>query len=57
MKINFKNKETLEITSEVCKIIKERMLQANGANKWQIFSDASEEPFLLLNLEEINYIK
>ena len=54
MTIKFRNKTELDITQEVSNILKQRILE--GCNEWQIFSDENDEPFLFINISEINAI-
>ena len=55
MIIHFKNGKTLEISQEIAEIINTRILQ--GCNSYQTFSNASGKLVLIVNLEEIVYIK
>lgn len=54
MTIKFRNKTELDITQEVANILKKRILE--GCNNWQIFCDDNNEPFLFINISEIDAI-
>ena len=54
MTIKFRNETELEITQEVANILQKRILE--GCSNWQIFSDEKGEPFLFINISDINAI-
>jgi hypothetical protein len=54
MTIKFRNETELDITQGVANILMQRILE--GCNNWQIFSDENDEPFLFINISEINAI-
>lgn len=54
MTIKFRNGTQLDITQEIANVLRKRILE--GCGDWQIFSNEEEEPFLFINISEINAI-
>ncbi|TSE11302.1 hypothetical protein [Aquimarina algiphila] len=55
MTIVFKNRDRVEISVAIAKILKEKIIKGE-AKTFQIFSDENDNPIFFINLSEIAYI-
>lgn len=55
MKIIFNNGKSVEISQEIAEIINKKLI--DGSKQWQTFSNEHGKVFLMINLNEISYIR
>ena len=53
--IYFKNGSTTQISVEIARMLRKRIIE--GCGTFQVFTDENDDPFLIVNVTEIVFIK
>lgn len=56
MIVHLTNGKSFHIGDKVAKILREKILETQGAKQWQIFSNEKDEIILMINLNEVTHI-